>query len=107
MTTYTNRLLSDHTGPNAYVQLPVIPQSNTTVIARYLCTELRLKPTASLLASVFASTSTMVLTVWGVWKIFATMMAVRLGAKMVRSDSLIGITGAWSLWYFLIYTFVG
>ncbi|KAK4701282.1 hypothetical protein P7C70_g4954, partial [Phenoliferia sp. Uapishka_3] len=74
----TSNLRVFGTGYNLLAQLPLNStslSSPTLISSEYLCTRAKLKSPASLISSVFASTLTMVLAIWGAWSLAATWLA--------------------------------
>ncbi|KAH7320434.1 hypothetical protein B0J17DRAFT_294185 [Rhizoctonia solani] len=52
----------------------------------YLCPVYRIRPISSLLASVFVGSSTMMLSVWGLWMFLTTLVAKRIEKPRVHCD---------------------
>jgi len=50
----------------------------------YLCPSYRVKPTGSLLSSVFVGSATMILSVWGAWMFFTAFLAKKIMAPRVQ-----------------------
>lgn len=51
---------------------------DSTIVASYLCPSYQLKPTSSLLASIFIGTATMFLSAWAAWSFVSAIVARRI-----------------------------
>ncbi|CAE6440134.1 unnamed protein product [Rhizoctonia solani] len=56
----------------------------SAMVTTYLCPAYKVKPTNSLLSSVFVGSATMTLSVWGVWMLITTFVAKRISPPRVQ-----------------------
>ncbi|CAE6453794.1 unnamed protein product [Rhizoctonia solani] len=57
---------------------------DSAMVTTYLCPAYKVKPTNSLLSSVFVGSATMTLSVWGVWMLITTFLAKRIAPPRVQ-----------------------
>ncbi|CAE6484116.1 unnamed protein product [Rhizoctonia solani] len=60
-----------------------LPEQSAMVVT-YLCPAYKVKPTNSLLSSVFVGSATMTLSVWGVWMLITSFVAKRISPPRVQ-----------------------
>ncbi|CEL63406.1 hypothetical protein RSOLAG1IB_10735 [Rhizoctonia solani AG-1 IB] len=56
----------------------------SAMVTTYLCPVYQVKPTKSLLASVFVGSATMTISIWGIWMIITTFVAKRISPPRVQ-----------------------